>query len=130
MSRTLNDDFDEDDVPSGGLDLETGSHVGGSGVSSNYQGDGTIDFDDDLSSDEGTGGALELDMPPGPESNRFSGKPPGQGSVPDLALPPPAKSSGSLPAGRTSGSHPAADLKQVQHKSLKPEQIAVATAHM
>lgn len=116
LSRTLNNDFDEDELPSGGLDLETGSHVGGSGVSSSYAGEGTIDFDDDLHGDEaGPGGALELDLPGG---GRPAGAP-----VPDLAVDakssrapvagsgdnvPAAKQSGQVPAARSSGAHAAA----------------------
>ena len=34
MSRTLNDDFDEDDLPGGSIDLEKGSHVATAGVAS------------------------------------------------------------------------------------------------
>jgi hypothetical protein len=95
LSRTLNDDFDEDDLPGGNLDLEKGSAQVGTGVPSNYGGDG-IDFDDELyGNDDGPGASLELDMP-------ASGPASGHGSVPDLALPPP-RSSGSLPAARTSG---------------------------
>jgi hypothetical protein len=107
LSRTLNDDFDEDELPSGALDLETGSHVGGSGVSSSYGGEGTIDFDDDLDGDgTGAGGALELDLPGG-------GKPTGGPAVPDLTLDAPSRapaagSSGSLPASRQSGQVPLA----------------------
>lgn len=119
LSRTLNDDFDEDDLPSGNLDLEKGAQVG-AGVPSNYGGDG-IDFDDDLyGSDDGPGASLELDVPKGgPASghgHHGASAPPGgappqmtmaaPGSVPDLAMPPP-RSSGSLPAARTSGQQPA-----------------------
>lgn len=118
MSRTLNDDFDEDELPAGNLDLEKGSAQVGSGVPSNYGGDG-IDFDDDLyGNDEGPGASLELDMPKGggPASGHGASSPPQggppqvtmapPGSVPDLAMPPP-RSSGSLPAARSSGSLPA-----------------------
>lgn len=126
----LNDDFDEDDLPGGSLDLEKGSNqVGAGGVASSYGGGG-IDFDDEL--DDGAPlGSLELDIPgggrslppavpsnapraPGPSLPVPGGDTPrgGQG-VPDLALgpgpskapPPPAQSSGSLPP-RTSGGPP------------------------
>ncbi|MDB4938815.1 MAG: hypothetical protein JWP87_5787 [Labilithrix sp.] len=104
MSRTLNDDFDADDLPGGPLDLEKGSAQVGTGVASSYGGDG-IDFDDELYGDDaGPGAALELDLPHAPARPQ----------VPDLALdkaPAPAApapgSSGSLPAAR-SGAHPAA----------------------
>ena len=113
LSRTLNDDFDEDDLPGGNLDLEKGSAQVGTGIPSNYGGDG-IDFDDELyGNDEGPGGSLELYMPKGgPASGHgaSSGSKGGAsqatmaagGSVPDLALPPP-RSSGSLPAARRCG---------------------------
>lgn len=137
MSRELNDDFDEDDLPSGSLDLEKGSGQVGAGVPSTYGNDG-IDFDDDLygSDDAGANKALELDLPNAPHaaaaapatmSKAPQGAPPPQGGpmdVPDLAFdaapprgrsgphpaaaPPPPRSSGSLPAVRTSGTHPAA----------------------
>jgi hypothetical protein len=118
LSRELNDDFDENDLPSGSLDLEKGSGQVGAGATSTYGNDG-IDFDDDLygSDDAGANKALELDLPNAP--------PPGAPrDVPDLAFdaapqrgrsgrqpaaaPPPPRSSGSLPAVRTSGTHPAA----------------------
>jgi hypothetical protein len=131
LSRTLNDDFDEDDLPSGNLDLEKGSAQVGAGVPSNYGGDG-IDFDDDLyGNDEGPGASLELDMPrSGPASGHGHGasSPPGgappqmtmaaPGSVPDLAMPPP-RSSGSLPAARTSGQQPAV-RPSGQQKAVAP----------
>ncbi|MDB5217100.1 MAG: hypothetical protein JWO86_5027 [Myxococcaceae bacterium] len=67
MSRTLNDDFDDDDLPSGSLDLEKGSGQVGGGAPSTYGNDG-IDFDDDLygSDDPGANKALELDLPHAP----------------------------------------------------------------
>jgi hypothetical protein len=130
LSRELNDDFDEDDLPSGSLDLEKGSGQVGAGVPSTYGNDG-IDFDDDLygSDDAGANKALELDLPnaphAAPRTSGSPGAPPGGPmDVPDLAFdatpqrgrsgqhpaaaPPPPRSSGSLPAVRTSGAHPAA----------------------
>ena len=135
MSRELNDDFDENDLPSGSLDLEKGSGQVGAGVPSTYGNDG-IDFDDDLygSDDAGANKALELDLPKAPHASMSApatmskappGAPPGGPmDVPDLAFdaapargrsgqhpaaaPPPPRSSGSLPAVRTSGTHPAA----------------------
>lgn len=147
MSRELNDDFDEDDLPSGSLDLQKGGGQVGAGVPSTYGSDG-IDFDDDLygNDDPGANKALELDLPnaprasmsapatmskappgaaPPPRTSGSPGAPPGGPmDVPDLAFdaapqrgrsgqhpaiaPPPPRSSGSLPAVRTSGTHPAA----------------------
>ncbi len=115
MSRELNDDFDEDDLPAGNLDLEKGGSQVGTGVPSNYGGEG-IDFDDELAAGAGPSGSLELDMPTGggPASGHGASSPPrggppkvtmaGAGSVPDLAMPSkaPPRSSGSLPAGRPS----------------------------
>ena len=112
MSRTLNDDFDDDDLPAGNLDLEQGSAQVGTGVASNYGGEG-MDFDDELYGDEaGPGASLELDMPKGGPAGHGASSPPqgappqptmaAPGSVPDLVMPPP-RSSGSLPAGRASG---------------------------
>lgn len=110
--RTLNDDFDDDDLAGGSLDLEKGSAQVGSGVTSSYDGGG-IDFDDDLLGDDASAhGALELDIPGGGRSAPPPGVPsspsraPGHGPsgglpVPDLALdprPPPARPSGSLAA--------------------------------
>lgn len=133
MSRTLEDDFD-DDAPTGGLDLETGSNVGNSGIASSYGGEG-IDFDDELYGDDaGGGGALELDIPGGSKHGPAPGSassparpqaqqhapqpgpagPAGAPVVPDLAFDakpsraPAAGSSGSLPAFRPSGPVPAA----------------------
>lgn len=135
MSRTLNDDFDEDDLPSGPLDLEKGSSGVGTGVASSYADssqDG-IDFDDELDG-AGGGASLELDMPGkhppsvsssahaphGPLAPHAPHAPAGP-AVPDLDAPPPRSSgrglpqappgphsSGSLPAGRPSGTQPAA----------------------
>jgi hypothetical protein len=132
LSRELNDDFDEDDLPSGSLDLEKGSGQVGAGATSTYGNDG-IDFDDDLygSDDAGANKALELDLPNAPPSAARRAPAPapqapprGPMDVPDLAFdaapqrarsgqhpaaaPPPPRSSGSLPAVRTSGTHPAA----------------------
>jgi hypothetical protein len=73
VSRTLNDDFDDDDLPGGQIDLEKGSQVG-SGVTSSYDGGG-VDFDDDFGDAPATA-SLELDMP------HHSNAP----AVPDLAL--------------------------------------------
>lgn len=134
MSRTLNDDFDEDDLPTGPLDLEQGGGQVGTGAASSYSGGDGIDFDDELYGDDaGGGGALELDLPNqqhGVSTSRApnalgapSRAPSGPMDVPDLALsaaqaksssrgmpqaPPAPRSSGSLPAVRTSGMHPAA----------------------
>ena len=115
MSRELNDDFDEDDLPAGNLDLEKSGGQVGTGVPSNYGGEG-IDFDDELADDSAPSGRLELDMPKGgPASGHGASSPsPGgppkvtmaaAGSVPDLAMPSkaPPRSSGSLPAGKPSG---------------------------
>jgi len=115
MSRTLSDDFDEDDSPGGGpsLDLEKGRPTGAGGMASSSTGydSGGIDFDDD---DDGPArGALELDLPQGsatalrsaapgpppPAGGRSA--PPGGPAVPDLAFGPP-------PSSRSSGAHPAA----------------------
>lgn len=114
MSRTLNDDFDDDDLPGGSLDLEKGSAQVGGGVASSYGGDSGMDFDDDL--DGSPGAALELDMPHDPRGGR-SHQPPapskapappqalsGAPGVPDLAfdaIPPPS----SRDPARTSGAH-------------------------
>lgn len=118
MSRTLNDDFDDDDLPGGPLDLEKGSAQVGGGVASSYGGDSGMDFDDGLDGDE-PAAALELDMPgggrphpppapsraPAPQgSSGAAGAGGGQGSVPDLAfdaVPPPS----SRDPARTSGAH-------------------------
>jgi len=106
VSRTLNDDF-EDDAPAGALDLETGSHAGvgaGAGGAGNYGGGG-LEFDDDL--EDAPAGPLELDVPVAPRSAAPQ-------VVPDLPVPPPAPSSGrglgghSAPPARPSGSHAAA----------------------
>ena len=98
MSRELNDDFDEDDLPAGNLDLEKGGSRVGAGVPSNYGGEG-IDFDDELADHSGPSGPLELDMPTGGgpasghgASSPAQGGPPkvtmaGPGGVPDLAMP-------------------------------------------
>lgn len=115
MSRTLNDDFDEDDLPAGNFDLDTGSPQVGTGVQSGHtDGDG-IDFDDDLyGNNEGPGANLELDMPTAGAAAHGASAPPqappkvtmaAHGSVPDLGVSqkPPPRSSGSLPAGRASG---------------------------
>ena len=117
MSRELNDDFDEDDLPAGNLDLDSGSAQVGTGVKADHGGGDGIDFDDDLADDSAPGGPLELDMPTGggaPSGHGTSSPPKGvppkvtmaaPGSVPDLAMPSkaPPRSSGSLPAGRPSG---------------------------
>jgi hypothetical protein len=117
LSRTLNDDFDEDDLPSGPLDLEKGSSGVGTGVASSYadSSQGGIDFDDELYGEQGNGAALELDVPnkhgshPGSVSNSPGRAPP----VPDLALdaPPASRSSGRAlqapQAPHSSGSLPA-----------------------
>lgn len=125
MSRTLNDDFDEDDIPAGPIDLEKGSTQVGTGAASSYSGsDGSIDFDDELYGDDaGGGGALELDLPKQQHasvSNAPSSPMAGRMEVPELGpaparnsrsvpqAPPAPHSSGSLPAVRTSGAHPAA----------------------
>jgi hypothetical protein len=121
LSRELNDDFDENDLPSGSLDLEKGSGQVGAGAPSTYGTDG-IDFDDDLygNDDAGANKALELDLPNAPPG---AAPPPGSPmDVPDLAFDaapqrgrsghhpapaaPPPRSSGSLQAVRTSGTHP------------------------
>jgi hypothetical protein len=111
VSRTLNDDFDDDlgDSMGGSLDLEKGSGQVGSGVASSYDGGG-IDFDDELMGDDGPGhGALELDIPGGGRSAPPAGPSSGVPPVPDLAFggapskaPPAAAPRGSLPP-RTSG---------------------------
>jgi hypothetical protein len=120
MSRTLNDDFDEDDLPGGPLDLEKGSQTVGTGGASSYAAQDGIDFDDELfGDDEGVQKALELDLPNAPAA-------PGSGkALPDLAfdevprsgpankkLAAPSHPSGShaaaRPAPATSGAHPAA----------------------
>jgi len=102
LSRTLDDDFD--DEPGGGLDLETGSAVGhgGGGAATSYGGGG-LDFDDDL--EDAPAGSLELDVPQAPAAPQ----------VPDLALPQsrpsgqmaavhvPARPSGQMAAVRPSG---------------------------
>ena len=115
MSRTLNDDFDDDDLPGGPIDLEKGSQVG-SGAATSYGGDG-MDFDDDPFGDgAGAGAALELDMPgggpshkPPPTLSKAPLPPPphpqaGGPAVPDLAFDggrPPS----SRDPQRTSGAH-------------------------
>jgi hypothetical protein len=146
LSRTLNDDFDEDDLPSGSLDLEKGGGQVGTGAASSYSGGDGIDFDDELYGDAaGGGGALELDLPNqqqgastshGAAPGAPSRAPSGPMDVPDLALsapgaqaksssrgmphaPPAARSSGSLPAVRTSGMHPAAGQSS-QHPAPPP----------
>jgi hypothetical protein len=118
LSRELNDDFDEDDLPAGNLDLDTGSSAQvGTGVKADQGGGDGIDFDDDLADDSGHGGPLELDMPTsgGAPSGHGMSSPPKGGpakvtmaagsGVPDLAMPSkaPPRSSGSLPAARPSG---------------------------
>jgi hypothetical protein len=117
LSRTLNDDFDEDDLPGGSLDLEKGSAQVGSGVTtSNYASDG-IDFDDDFNSDDAPPAALELDLPHrGPTSARGAPAPgpslPVGPGVPDLVFEakpsrsPGAGSSGSLPSAAVPSSSP------------------------
>src|ERR1700710_869475 len=77
LSRTLNDDFDEDDLPSGSLDLDKGTGQAGGGIPSTYGNDG-IDFDDDLygSDDPAANKALELDLPHAP--GKPSGAPAGR----------------------------------------------------
>jgi hypothetical protein len=150
LSRTLNDDFDEDDLPAGNLDLEKGSAQVGAGVASNYGGDG-IDFDDELyGSGDGPGASLELDLPkggpasadrghgasaptkgalphapPAPPPRVAAGGAPGAAGlpgVPDLAFDakPPPRSSGSLPAARTSGQQPAVRPSGQQHAAPPP----------
>jgi hypothetical protein len=143
LSRTLNDDFDEDDLPSGSLDLEKGGGQVGTGAASSYSGGDGIDFDDELDGDEaGGGGALELDLP---HQQQRAATPPTPGppagapsrDVPDLVLnaptaqakggsshgmqqaPPAARSSGSPDAVRTSGMHPAAG-QSGQHPAAPP----------
>ena len=123
MSRTLNDDFDEDDLPGGPLDLEKGGGQVGTGQASSYSGGDGIDFDDELYGDDAGGGgkALELDMPNAPQHASHSKAPAGAMDVPELGpapprssgrglqvAPPPPQSSGSLAPGRTSGMQPAA----------------------
>ncbi len=130
LSRTLNDDFDEDDLPSGPLDLEKGVGGVGTGAASSYadSSQGSIDFDDELYGDEGHGAALELDVPnkhgshPGSASNApqvpdlvLDAPPASRSSGRGLQAPPAPHSSGNLPAqphsadGRgRSGQHPAA----------------------
>jgi hypothetical protein len=111
MSRTLNDDF-EDDVPGGSLDLEKGSHTGAGGSgsgSTNYDGGG-MEFDDDPYGEGIGGGSLELDLPQGSPTAQRSGGPgplpptggrsaaPGGPPVPDLGFgPPPAARAGNVP---------------------------------
>jgi len=96
----LNDDFDDDGAPGGGLELEPafekGSGVGHAGAASTYGGSGGLDFDDD--DDAASSGPLELDMPNAPKP---SAAPP----VPDLAVrsAPPPRPPGPLPA--RSGPH-------------------------
>jgi hypothetical protein len=102
MSRTLGDDFDEDDSPggsgSGSLDLDKGSQMGAPGVSggSSYDGGG-MEFDDDPYGEGIGGGALELDLPHGSATAMRAGAsapapapPSGGPGVPDLAFRPPA----------------------------------------
>lgn len=127
MSRTLNDDFEDDDLAGGSFDLEKGSNQVGSGVASSYGGEG-IDFDDELMGDGPGGGALELDLPGGGRSAPPKAPPPpapagpaglagGGPVVPDLALDavpskaPPAAAS--APGARASGAHPAAPAMPV-----------------
>ena len=120
MSRELNDDFDEDDLPSGSLDLEKGSGQVGAGATSTYGNDG-IDFDDDLYGSDDAGAsasnALELDLPNAPPSAARMAPAPapqapprGPMDVPDLAFhaAPQRARSGQHPAAGQSGQHPAA----------------------
>lgn len=120
MSRTLNDDFDDDDADGdsrGPLDLEKGSAQVGAGGVSSYGGDSGMDFDDGLDGDE-AGAALELDIPGGGRSHQppapskapappqgMSGAPGAQAphGVPDLAFD--AVPPSSRDAARTSGAH-------------------------
>jgi len=119
VSRTLNDDFDDDDLPGGSLDLEKGSAQVGAGGVSSYGGDDGIDFDDELYGDgAAAGAALELDIPGGGRSQKQpaqgpskappappgSAGAPGGAGVPDLAfdaVPPPS----SRDPARSSGAH-------------------------
>lgn len=102
MSRTLNDDF-EDDGPGGVPDLQQGSPVGhGQPAPSPYEGGGGMSFDDDF--DDAPQGSLELDVPSAPPANPV---PP-----PPVSSSPGPNSSGRMPAvslgPQSSGSHPAA----------------------
>ncbi len=121
--RNLGDDFeDEPQGFGGGLELETGSSVGGmSGGASTYGSDDGISFDDELMGDPHSG-PLELDMPvPTP---RPSGE---QVVAPPHSSPAPISSQ----APRISGSHPAASISGTQPAAapISSPQVSMQAQH-
>jgi hypothetical protein len=104
VSRTLNDDFEDDDLPGGSLDLEKGSGQMGSGMSSSYDSSarGSIDFDDELFGHDSAGAALELDLPGGGRA----GPPPQALQAPQQRPPAPPAPGAPHATGAGAGSGP------------------------
>jgi hypothetical protein len=102
VSRTLSDDFEDEDSPGGSLDLDTGSstnHAGAAGQSS-YDAGG-IDFDDEFG-DDGPKGDLQLDLPEdSPAALRSKGPPPSSPSLKPhggMSAPPQSGGAGGVPS--------------------------------
>jgi hypothetical protein len=136
VSRTLSDDFEDEDSPGGSLDLDTGSGTSHAGVAGQSSYDaGGLDFDDEFGDDGPKGGDLQLDLPEdspaalrskGPPASSPSLKPQqgglsappqpaGPGGVPSRApapvlsqQPPASRPSGGFAAGSASSHGPAA----------------------